>query len=248
MIHFSEANKKIVKRVSAILVGILTIIYMTIPVMAIINEFAVNNSDNENEVENTTIVEDCLPAITTTAVTTTVTTTTTKVTTTTTTVVTTTTTTTIEEEEVVEESYEESSYDEEDDSDTYYEDDYESEETEQYQNNDNTVTGSYDAVCQGTYYCGSYGSYGKWYQYVGDLQSGYSVASNDYPPGTILYVESATCPSLNGYKQVADQGGMGYGVVDFFYFYGETPSDFAVTGRVFDLTVKVVEMGEWPGW
>ena len=248
MIHFSEENKKIVKRVSAILVGILTIIYMTIPVMAIINECVVNSA-NENEVENTTIVEDCLPAITTTAVTTTVTTTTTKVTTTTTTVVTTTTTTTIEEEEVVEESYEESSYDEEDDSDTYYEDDYyESEETEQYQDNDNTVTGSYDAVCQGTYYCGSYGSYGKWYQYVGDLQSGYSVASNDYPPGTILYVESATCPSLNGYKQVADQGGMGYGVVDFFYFYGETPSDFAVTGRVYDLTVKVVEMGEWPGW
>lgn len=79
---------------------------------------------------------------------------------------------------------------------------------------------------QGTWYEGSNTAYG----YSGrTLVSGYSVASNYYPQGTILKITGA---GLDGTYRVDDKGGMSNNVVDFFYHYGDVPASFRRAGRV----------------
>lgn len=87
---------------------------------------------------------------------------------------------------------------------------------------------------QGTWYEGSNTAYG----YSGrTLVSGYSVASNYYPQGTILKITGA---GLDGTYRVDDTGGMSNNVVDFFYHYGEVPAGFRRAGRV-NITVCEVK-------
>ena len=86
---------------------------------------------------------------------------------------------------------------------------------------------------QGTWYEGSNTAYG----YSGrTLVSGYSVASNYYPQGTILKITGA---GLDGTYRVDDKGGMSNNVVDFFYHYGDVPASFRRAGRV---NIKVCEV------
>ena len=86
---------------------------------------------------------------------------------------------------------------------------------------------------QGTWYEGGTTTYG----YSGrTLVSGYSVASNYFPQGTIIKVEGC---GLDGTYRVDDKGGMSNNVVDFFYHYGEVPSKFRQLGRV---NIKVCEV------
>lgn len=86
---------------------------------------------------------------------------------------------------------------------------------------------------QGTWYEGSTRAYG----YSGrTLVSGYSVASNYFPQGTIIKVEGC---GLDGTYRVDDKGAMSNNVVDFFYHYGEVPSEFRKLGRV---NIKVREV------
>lgn len=162
-------------------------------------------------------------------------TTSTTFTTTTTTVVSTTTkatttteiTTTAQVEETNEdynsdyENYESDSYDdyyEESLDDEYYEESY-----------DYSGYGSYGRA---TYYEGGYGTYGASGR---TLISGYSVASGDYPQGTILYISGG---GLDGLYRV-DDCGCASGTIDFYYNYGETPSNFQFSG-VYDISVEVV--------
>lgn len=109
----------------------------------------------------------------------------------------------------------------------------ETEEIESY-------TGGIYSVMTGTWYTGSEGSYGYYCDSVGGLVSGYSVACNSIPGGTIIYIESATAPYINGYYQVADIGGMSADGIDFFYNYGEVPEQFCVDGVISDLYVSIV--------
>ena len=130
------------------------------------------------------------------------------------------------EEEIIEEYYEEDIYEEE-----YYEEEivYEEEYDESYAySNESYYGGTYTAK----WYSGSVGSYG----YSGrDLISGYSVASPDFPQGTILYI---TGGGLDGEYRVDDTG-CPSGVIDFFYFYGEVPSHFEYNG-VYQIEVTVI--------
>lgn len=85
---------------------------------------------------------------------------------------------------------------------------------------------NYGASFEGTWYEGGYGTYG----YSGrTLVSGYSVASNYFPQGTIIHVSGS---GLDGTYRVDDKGGMSNNVIDFFYHYGEVPSEFRKLGRV----------------
>lgn len=152
--------------------------------------------------------------------------------TTTTTTITTTTVVTTEEptepttEEVVEET-EEINYEEED----VYEEEYDYYEEDEYEEED-TYSGSYSGYYTAKYYEGSVGSYG----YSGrDLISGYSVASPDFPQGTILYI---TGGGLDGQYRVDDTG-CPSGVIDFFFFYGDVPSGFVYDG-VYSIEVSVI--------
>lgn len=64
------------------------------------------------------------------------------------------------------------------------------------------------------------------------LTNNYSVASNYYPFGTILYIQSED-GSINGYYEVEDTGGMGNHVVDiYFNDYSLVPYSFSQLGRV----------------
>lgn len=79
---------------------------------------------------------------------------------------------------------------------------------------------------EATWYESGVGTYG----YSGrTLISGYSVASNYFPQGTIVKVEGS---GLDGIYRVDDRGAMGNNVIDFFYNYGDVPSNFRQMGRV----------------
>ena len=79
---------------------------------------------------------------------------------------------------------------------------------------------NYGTSFEGTWYEGGYGTYG----YSGrTLVSGYSVASNYFPQGTIIHVSGS---GLDGTYRVDDTGAMGSNVIDFYYAYGDVPSDF----------------------
>lgn len=122
------------------------------------------------------------------------------------------------EEENYDNTYEESgSYDYDEGYDTSYDESYEY---------------SGDTYARATYYEGGYGTYGASGR---TLISGYSVASSDYAQGTLLYISGG---GLDGTYRV-DDCGCASGTVDFFYNYGETPSDFQYDG-VYSITVTVV--------
>lgn len=83
------------------------------------------------------------------------------------------------------------------------------------------------------WYSGSVGSWG----YSGrELISGYSVASPDFPQGTLLQI---TGGGLDGVYRVDDTG-CPSGVIDFFYNYGDVPGHFEYNG-VYDIQVSVIE-------
>ena len=83
------------------------------------------------------------------------------------------------------------------------------------------------------WYSGSVGSWG----YSGrELISGYSVASPDFPQGTVLQI---TGGGLDGVYRVDDTG-CPSGVIDFFYNYGDVPEHFNYNG-VYDIQVSVIE-------
>lgn len=148
---------------------------------------------------------------------------TTPITTTTTTVTTATTVEIIETECEESSDYEETAVYEE-----IYEEECEIEYEEVYEET-YTDYGWYTAK----WYSGSVGSWG----YSGrELISGYSVASPDFPQGTVLQI---TGGGLDGIYRVDDTG-CPSGVIDFFYNYGDVPEHFEYNG-VYDIQVSVVE-------
>ena len=119
---------------------------------------------------------------------------------------------------------------------TEYEEYSEYEETDVYEE-------TYEEVYEETYvdygwytakwYSGSVGSWG----YSGrELISGYSVASPDFPQGTVLQI---TGGGLDGVYRVDDTG-CPSGIIDFFYNYGDVPEHFNYNG-VYDIQVSVIE-------
>lgn len=132
--------------------------------------------------------------------------------------------------EIIETECEESSDYEETDvyEETYYEEEYEIEYEEVYEEA-YTDYGWYTAK----WYSGSVGSWG----YSGrELISGYSVASPDFPQGTLLQI---TGGGLDGIYRVDDTG-CPSGVIDFFYYYDDVPEHFEYNG-VYDIQVSVIE-------
>ena len=92
---------------------------------------------------------------------------------------------------------------------------------------------------EGTYYSAtSMGYTSTPYGASGNLlTSGYSVASNYFPFGTRLWIES---DYISGEFIVQDCGGMAYNVVDFYYWdNSNVPSAFAYAGRI-PITVTVL--------
>ena len=109
-----------------------------------------------------------------------------------------------------------------------YEEEYEIEYEEVYEET-YTDYGWYTAK----WYSGSVGSWG----YSGrELISGYSVASPDFPQGTLLQI---TGGGLDGVYRVDDTG-CPSGIIDFFYNYGDVPEHFEYNG-VYDIQVSVIE-------
>lgn len=148
---------------------------------------------------------------------------TTPITTTTTTVTTATTVEIIETECEESSDYEETAMYEE-----IYEEEYEVEYEEVYEET-YVDYGWYTAK----WYSGSVGSWG----YSGrELISGYSVASPDFPQGTLLQI---TGGGLDGVYRVDDTGCPSR-VIDFFYNYGDVPGHFEYNG-VYDIQVSVIE-------
>ena len=146
-----------------------------------------------------------------------------------TTPITTTTVTTAATVEIIETECEESSdYEETAVYEEIYEEEYEVEYEEVYEET-YADYGWYTAK----WYSGSVGSWG----YSGrELISGYSVASPDFPQGTLLQI---TGGGLDGVYRVDDTG-CPSGVIDFFYNYGGVPEHFEYNG-VYDIQVSVVE-------
>lgn len=112
----------------------------------------------------------------------------------------------------------------------YEEEDYIQTKVIEYEQNSPS---SYGFV--GKYYCGSEGTYGASGR---TLISGYSVASSCYPLGTLLYIESDGLIPNGTYS--VDDTGCPSDVIDFFYHYGQVPSDFEYMGVSY-LNVWVVE-------
>ena len=76
-----------------------------------------------------------------------------------------------------------------------------------------------------------YGSSGR------DLISGYSVASNYFSEGTVLYIKGGC---HDGYYRVDDTGAMTNDVIDFYYQYrSDVPYDFKYNG-VYSIEVYIV--------
>ena len=144
-------------------------------------------------------------------------------------ITTTTTVTTATTVEIIETECEESSdYEETAVYEEIYEEEYEVEYEEVYEET-YADYGWYTAK----WYSGSVGSWG----YSGrELISGYSVASPDFPQGTLLQI---TGGGLDGVYRVDDTG-CPSGVIDFFYNYGDVPEHFEYNG-VYDIQVNVVE-------
>lgn len=144
-------------------------------------------------------------------------------------ITTTTTVTTATTVEIVETECEESSdYEETAVYEEIYEEEYEVEYEEVYEET-YTDYGWYTAK----WYSGSVGSWGYSSR---ELISGYSVASPDFPQGTVLQI---TGGGLDGIYRVDDTG-CPSGVIDFFYNYGDVPEHFEYNG-VYDIQVSVVE-------
>ena len=144
-------------------------------------------------------------------------------------ITTTTTVTTATTVEIIETECEESSdYEETDVYEETYEEECEIEYEEIYEET-YADYGWYTAK----WYSGSVGSWG----YSGrELISGYSVASPDFPQGTLLQI---TGGGLDGVYRVDDTG-CPSGVIDFFYNYGDVPEHFNYNG-VYDIQVSVIE-------
>lgn len=144
-------------------------------------------------------------------------------------ITTTTTVTTATTIEIIETECEESSdYEETAVYEEIYEEEYEVEYEEVYEET-YADYGWYTAK----WYSGSVGSWG----YSGrELISGYSVASPDFPQGTLLQI---TGGGLDGVYRVDDTG-CPSGVIDFFYNYGDVPEHFNYNG-VYDIQVSVIE-------
>lgn len=99
------------------------------------------------------------------------------------------------------------------------------------------VLETYSAWYTAKWYPGSPGSWGEYPNGERvELISGYSVASPDFPKGTILQIVGG---GLDGIYRVDDTG-CPSGVIDFFYNYGEVPKHFEYAG-VYDILVSVVE-------
>jgi 3D (Asp-Asp-Asp) domain-containing protein len=91
---------------------------------------------------------------------------------------------------------------------------------------------NYIGTFEGTWYCATdmgystppYGSSGR------ILETGYSVASNYFPSGTLLYIEGT---GVTGTYRVDDTGGMSNNVIDFYYWdRAFVPQSFLVSGRI----------------
>ena len=91
---------------------------------------------------------------------------------------------------------------------------------------------NYIGTFEGTWYCGTdmgystppYGSSGR------TLETGYSVASNYFPSGILLYIEGA---GVTGTYRVDDTGGMSSNVIDFYYWdRAFVPQSFLMSGRI----------------
>ena len=186
------------------------------------HEYADNASVKQNDVVVTTSISNLntRPKSTTSK-------TTTKLTTTTTTVATTTTVTTTEEiyyEEEYEDTY--SYYEEEEYIYTDIEESVDNSSNQEVVAGESSGSETYYGTFEGTFYEGGVGTYG----YSGrDLISGYSVASNYFPQGSIIRIEGS---GLDGVYRVDDTGGMAGNVIDFYYQYGDTPDWFWCYGRV----------------
>lgn len=89
----------------------------------------------------------------------------------------------------------------------------------------------YTAVDMG-YTSQPYGSSGRY------LESGYSIASNSIPPGSIVRIEGG---GIDGVYRVDDCGGMANNVIDMYYWDRSCiPYDFKQAGRV-NINVYLIE-------
>lgn len=237
MIKFNK-NNKFINRLSLLLISFLIIV---IGISMVVCASSVNTEDSHTEnaisiTEPTEYTETITSTTPTTSVTTTTTTTqTTTLTTTSITTTTETTTTIIVIEEVPEEVEE------------YYETETEiieepiiQEEVTDYVENDSsdmTYAGNFTAKWYDnrglgySEYSNLYGSSGR------TLISGYSVASNYFPSGTLLYIKGGC---HNGIYRVDDTGAMSNDVIDFYYQYrSDIPSNFKRDG-VYSIEVYII--------
>lgn len=98
----------------------------------------------------------------------------------------------------------------------------------------------YAGTFEATWYCATdmeyttapYGSSGR------TLETAYSVASNYFPQGTLLYIEGG---GLSGTYRVDDTGAMATNVIDFYYWdRSHVPADFLTAGRI-KIQVYIIE-------
>lgn len=98
----------------------------------------------------------------------------------------------------------------------------------------------YVGTFEATWYCATdmgyttvpYGSSGR------TLETAYSVASNYFPQGTLLYIEGG---GLSGTYRVDDTGAMATNVIDFYYWdRSYVPVDFRTAGRI-KIQVYIIE-------
>ena len=101
---------------------------------------------------------------------------------------------------------------------------------------------NYAGIFEGTWYCATdmgytsppYGSSER------TLETGYSVASNYFEPGTLLYIEG---DGITGTYRVDDTGIMGNNVIDFYYWDRDyIPESFLIAGRI-NIQVYVIGKG-----
>lgn len=103
-----------------------------------------------------------------------------------------------------------------------------------------TTDSIYAGTFEATWYCATdmgyttapYGSSGR------TLETAYSVASNYFPQGTLLYIEGG---GLSGTYRVDDTGAMATNVIDFYYWdRSYVPVDFLTAGRI-KIQVYIIE-------
>ena len=104
------------------------------------------------------------------------------------------------------------------------------------------TTNIYSGTFKGTWYCATdmgytsspYGSSGR------TLETGYSVASNYFEPGTLLYIEG---DGITGTYRVDDTGEMSSDVIDFYYWDRDyIPESFLIAGRI-NIQVYIIGKG-----